>query len=240
MNLPASITAWCQKLLPTAACPLCHAPADKHGFCAACLADFDALRTPDTVCPLCADAGSFSGVCGHCQRNAPTIDALWASFDYSEPVSTLLHEWKYRALPQHTRSMQSLMLRHPPHFAEPMDFDWVIPVPLSRERLLTRGFNHAQELAKAAATYCSAPLLPPTGIVREHRPAQTTLDRQNRLRNLKNSFSVQFDVNNCNLLLIDDVVTTGATLNELARSLKQKGANRIYAWVLAHKQTQKS
>lgn len=235
MNLFHQISRLSRFLPEMAACPLCHEKADAEGFCAACLADFDALATPPEVCPRCGRMAAGAQLCGSCQQHPPHIDALWAGFDYTEPLSTLLQDWKYRGLPQFSRSMQSVMLRHPPRFAEPIDFDWVIPVPMSRKRLFARGFNHSLTLAEAAADYYSARLCPSQGIEREHRLAQSRLDRKARLRNLKDSFSVQFDVNNCNLLLIDDVVTTGATLDELARSLKMAGAQRIYAWVLAHK-----
>ena len=110
-------------------------------------------------------------------------------------------------------------------------------MPLSKARRLYRGFNQADELAARLAQHYGWPLLPRDAVFRRHHAPQSTLKSDERQRNVRHAFAVQSGlVKNCNLLLIDDVVTTGATLNELARALKRAGAGRIFCWTLARAQ----
>ena len=110
-------------------------------------------------------------------------------------------------------------------------------MPLSKARRLYGGFNQADELAARLAQHYGWPLLPRDTVFRRHHAPQSTLKSDERQRNVRHAFAVQSGlVKNCNLLLIDDVVTTGATLNELARVLKRAGAGRIFCWTLARAQ----
>lgn len=129
----------------------------------------------------------------------------------------------------------ALMLDNPPPWLAKTEADWqILALPLSRERRLQRGFNQTEILADYLAASLKLPVLPRQSIQRAHRPPQSTLAAAERRRNVKNSFHICADMNARNILLIDDVTTTGATLEELARSLKKSGAAQVRAWTLAH------
>lgn len=213
---------------------MCYQKADYHGFCKNCAADFDSLITSVNVCPICAAISPLSQVCGKCIKQTPKIDELWSSYNYTNPLKYILHQYKYNGMMQFSHNIKYLMLKNTPKFRQEINFDAIIAMPLSRERLFEHGFHHCLELAKIASSYYQIPILPLDTITREHRKPQAGLDKKSRQSNLKNAFSIQYDVSAKNFLIVDDVKTTGATLNELARTLKKHNANKIYAWTLAH------
>lgn len=119
-------------------------------------------------------------------------------------------------------------------------FDAVLAMPLSRERRLFRGFNQSDELARLIARNYSLPLLPHSTVFRRPTLPQSTLNGEERRKNVRRVFEVRGEVvKDCKLLLIDDVVTTGATLDELSRTLKRVGAGQIFCWTLARSQMKK-
>ncbi len=219
---------------PAQACVLCHEKAASHGFCTACWLDLARLGLPEAVCPQCAEPSIGAAVCGRCQRHAPHYQRVWAGFALSPPLSGCIHAWKYGRQLGLSGSLSALLLSRPPPWLAEHGWDGVLAVPLSEPRLRQRGFNQSHELARKISQQYDLNLFSHQAVQREARPPQSTLHRAERLKNLKNSFRLELDVKNCNLLLIDDVLTTGATLDELARTLKNAGAGMICAWVLAH------
>lgn len=213
-------------------CPLCHESANQRGFCTACLADLQQHRILDAVCPFCAQKIVQGTICGYCQRYPPAIDGLYASFHYHAPISTLLHHLKYRHSLTYAGCLKSLMLEYPPPWINTIKFDAILPVPLSRHRLFFRGFNQSRELAEAVAHRHGLPILSFADVQRRHRPPQSRLSKKARLKNVRGVFRVCRNLQGKSILLIDDVVTTGATLNELAKTLKKSGAAQIFAWSL--------
>ncbi|PIT53707.1 amidophosphoribosyltransferase [Snodgrassella alvi] len=131
-------------------------------------------------------------------------------------------------------TLASLMLAQPPQWLEQVKIDAVLAMPLSRKRLFERGFNQSQLLAAIIARHYALPVLRPDCVQRSYRPPQSTLRKSARQRNVRGVFRLNHAVKKRNLLLIDDVVTTGATITELAQTLKKSGASRIYVWTLAH------
>lgn len=164
---------------------------------------------------------------------------------YEPPVSGVLHAFKHEGKRHLAPVLAELMCRLPPPWLCDVPADGVMAVPLSRERRWQRGFNQCDELAEHLAAAYGWTVVPFDTVFRRHRPPQSTLTWQERRKNLKNSFSMdetgrfklrfsqRFDVKNRNLLLIDDVCTTNATLEELARMLRRSGAARIFCWTLA-------
>ena len=148
----------------------------------------------------------------------------------------MLHAFKHQRQSSLLPALSTIMLHHPPPWLPETPIDAVLAMPLSAPRLAERGFNQSQLLARRIATAYGWPLLDKSAVLRQHRPPQSTLSRDKRRQNVRGVFRVAADVKNCNLLLIDDVVTTGATIYELAQSLKRAGAAAVYAWALAHPQ----
>ena len=173
-------------------------------------------------------------MCGICQKNPPSFDRMWASLHYEPPVSNMIRTLKHLADLGMVRPLANLMVQNPPYWLSDECFDFVLPVPLGKERLLQRGFNQSESIVGLLAQRYGWRTLPRHTVFRRHRPPQSTLKGNDRLKNIKNAFEIRKPIpENCNILLIDDVFTTGATLGELAKMLKKSGANRICCWTLA-------
>ena len=217
-------------------CVLCHETSSSLGLCAGCLNDMQILRLAENqTCPGCARLSLRGVLCGHCQTHPPPTVALFASYAYQPPISTLLYAYKHQHQPVLAPVIAALMVEHAPPWlgAEAIDEILVLPMPLSRKRLSMRGFNQSGLLVDALAKHYCWPVLSPLRIGRIHRAAQSTLKQAERLRNVRGIFKINADVKNRNVLLIDDVVTTGATIAELAQALKKAGARSVWAWALA-------
>ncbi len=212
-------------------CAVCRAwPAQP--VCEGCVARFAQPRARCRRCALAVAAGVE--VCGHCLRAPPPLDACHAAVSYEFPWSALIVQYKFNGQAGWARSFASLMRSTP--WVDPAldEADLVLPMPLSRERLAERGFNQALLLARAlAADKTRADLL----LRVRHTAAQASLDRQDRLSNVRGAFAVDPlaapSVRGRRVVLVDDVMTSGASLFTAAESLRQAGAARVTALVMA-------
>lgn len=209
-------------------CVLCLDPAPA-GLCTGCASD---LARPGPACPTCAEPLPFAGDCPSCQRSPPPLDAVWTPFVYAWPLSQLLLAYKGGGRPQLARPLGSLLAGHLPAIAT-AGVDRVIPVPLHERRLVHRGFNQAEDLARVLCRHRGLRI--DTGSVTRVRatPSQQGLSRRARRANLRGAFAVPGDLSGERILLLDDVMTTGTTLNELADAVRRAGAARVTAVALA-------
>lgn len=129
--------------------------------------------------------------------------------------------------------LAELMAALPPPWLKEIKIDSVLAMPLSHERRLSRGFNQCDELTALLARRFGWDVLPHTTVFRQASVPQSTLPLSKRRQNVRGLFRVANNVNKRNLLLIDDVVTSGTTLSELARELQKTGNKRIFCWTLA-------
>ncbi len=224
-------------------CAVCGAglPIDTtRRVCAPCLGAVEPLRAP--LCILCGAplaAGGDDQRCRHCRGVAPAFDSARAITRYrsgadgSSTVAALLRRHKYGLDQSLGRALAEYLDAAPPLHAG--GYDLVIPVPLHRARLRWRGFNQAALLGAALARRLNCPLDVAT-LARVHATApQTARDRGARARNVRNAFAVRRPsrVAGRRILLVDDVMTTGATADECARVLRAAGARRIDVLTLA-------
>jgi ComF family protein len=198
-------------------------------LCAACHAGLPWLRS---ACPRCALPLPMPGsVCGGCLRDPPPLDAIHAALLYAPPLDRLLPRFKFHGDLAAGRLLAALMCETTPSF--PYDAV-IVPVPLHRKRLRQRGYDQALELAKPLAVACGLPLR--VDLLRRTRitAAQSRLHADQRKRNLRNAFEVDAStaLPTC-VVLIDDVMTTGATLHAAAKALRKSGVARVEAWVCA-------
>ena len=171
-------------------------------------------------------------LCGECQSLPPFYDRVYSLFSYRRPVSRLIVGLKFQQHLPLARLLGRLMLEYLLGLQESSP-DTIIPVPLHPRRLRERGFNQAHELARPISKGLSIEVCP-TGIERFHeRPPQITLSRKQRLKNTRGVFRVHNNFPKGHVLIIDDVMTTGATVNELARILKLEGVERVDILTLA-------
>lgn len=200
-------------------------------MCAACERELPWLGAD--ACPQCALPGTGGVVCGRCQRTPPGFDATRAVFEYRFPVDRLVHALKYRQRLAVSSYFSALFVREALQEFAACGIDVVLPVPLHRQRLRERGFNQALELARPLAHALG--LEPATGLVVRSRNVarQADLAWSERQANVAASFGCVSRLDGLHVLVIDDVMTTGATLDALAVALKAAGAARVHNLVVA-------
>lgn len=228
-------------------CAVCHSwPARR--VCAACTARFGQGRTRCISCALTLPAdlsggrGAPSLHCAACVRKPPPLDACFAAMPYAYPWSELVARYKFGGDPAWAAVFAGLLLDVPGVRASLADLqagDWLIPLPLSAERLQSRGFNQAWELAKALARQSGTAAAPDPRLllrIRDTAP-QARLGREARLRNLQDAFAVEplraQELQGRQVLLVDDVMTSGASLFAAAQVLREAGAATVGAMVFA-------
>jgi ComF family protein len=202
-------------------------------LCRDCAAELPRNRHCCARCALPLPAAA--ALCGRCQRKPPPWDAAWAPFRYGWPLDRLESRFKFGRDLAAGRALTMLWQAEPRPTALPQ---LILPVPLHRRRLRQRGYNQALELARPLARAFALPLR--HDLLRRQREtrAQTELDARHRRRNVRGAFAVPDGVAvPAHVAILDDVMTTGATLAECARVLKRAGATRVDVWALARAPT---
>ena len=207
-------------------CFLCRGKAEGL-LCRPCDADLPRLGTE--LCPRCALAAPAGAVCGRCLTQPPAYDATTAALAYRFPADALVQALKFRgelALAPFLGNLLSECVSN-------TDVDCVVPVPLSRERLRSRGYNQALEIARHVARPARVELAPELCERTRDTPAQTDLPPAVRATNVRAAFHCPRLLAGARVAVLDDVMTTGATLEEIAATLKRAGAARVVNWVVA-------
>jgi ComF family protein len=204
------------------------------GLCAPCRGKLASLRKACAICagPLEAFEPPAGYPCSACRERPPAFDRLLALWIYRPPLDAVVQGLKFRRLDYLGRHLAAALMDG---LGEALDgFDAIIPVPLHWQRRLVRGYNQAERIASPLAARLGLPLIP--ALRRTHRTSpQTSLGKADRLANLRQAFRVPRPgrVRGLRLLLVDDVATTGATLDMAAAALRRAGAAGITAVVAA-------
>jgi ComF family protein len=228
------------QLLPSS-CALCGA-GGQLAICAGCHGDY--FGKAQARCRQCAAVlparGAGDDRCGDCLALPPAFDATIAVIDYLPPVDQLVLAMKFGGrlalAPLFAQLQRDALLRSSHASAAPLP-DWLTAVPLGPRRLCERGFNQALEVAKPLARLLGLPLYPQLlQRLRDTRP-QSSLQQDERQGNLREAFTVSQafidTVRGRHVGVVDDVLTTGVTLNEVAATLKRFGASRVTNLVFA-------
>lgn len=214
-------------LLPST-CLLCGRRGQPHiDVCSECARE---LPYVEAVCRRCASPLSQHGVCGKCQQKQPSFDQVVAVFQYQEPVDHLIQALKFDAKLCNARLLGDLMAKRLMYEPRP---DVMVPVPLHSKRLRKRGFNQAMELARPIAKALQIPLKADLCRRTRNTPSQTALDAAQRRRNLKNAFVIDTLNGVEDVVIVDDVMTTGSTVEAMARVFKDAGVRRVRVWCCA-------
>ena len=216
------------RLLPAQPCLLCGTLSREGLCCAACKAELP--RLSDAHCPTCALPTPAGEVCGRCLQHPPAFDHAVAAFSYSFPIDQLI-----KALKFHERLILVDFLADELASRVASKPDFVIAVPLHPTRLRERGFNQSQLLAARISKRLDIPLLTDACQRVRDTPPQSSLPWKERDKNIRAAFSMRADVEvqGTHIAIVDDVMTTGASLGEIARMLKLAGAREVSAWVVA-------
>lgn len=203
------------------------------------------------VCDAVLNENSFLYLCESCKKSLPRyekgfvksmqmpyVDGFFAAFYYRDGLKTAIHNMKFKSHPRLSQTMGSLiceeLFKH-----EPLpDFDFIIPVPMHSRKKRQRGYNQAELVANEVARIIKKELRTDILIKIRNTKPQILLKREERLRNLNNAFVVNNNIvinknRNSNVLLVDDVLTTGTTVNTCARILKENDFSSVYALVIA-------
>lgn len=208
-------------------CILCGS-ASESDFCASCEDNLPYL--PSGHCTVCALPLAKTGICGACIANPPAYDRSIAAVNYAFPVDALLHSLKYRANLAIAPVLAHLLARRIGVGPLP---DFILPMPLHSAKLRERGFNQALEIARRVSKICGVALLPAVCRRIKNTPSQTSLPWKEREKNIRGAFTCEANLSGQHIAILDDVMTTGATLNELAKVLRQQGASQVSGWVVA-------
>ena len=204
-------------------CFLCLGAAS-DALCPAC--DSDLPRLSELRCPRCALESPRGEICGRCLAERPHYDATSAALAYRFPGDALVQALKFRGELALAGVLGGLLA----NVVTREEVDCVVPVPLSAERLRRRGYNHAAEIARHVARKIVE--LDLCERIRD-TPPQMELPFAERQRNVRGAFRCTRSAAGRRIALVDDVMTTGATLNEIASVLKEAGASRVVNWVVA-------
>ena len=211
-------------------CLVCAEPGDRAmDLCTACR---DALPWNAEACRQCGLAFDGPGShCGHCRFSPPPYTLTQAAFRYEFPVDRLLPRFKFHGDLAAGAVLATLMQWSLDPAERP---DALIPVPLHGSRLRQRGYDQALELGKALSRECRLPLCRDRLVRVRATHAQTELGAADRQRNMRGAFGLRGAAPlPRHVALIDDVMTTGATLGECAQALRAAGVERVDVWTVA-------
>jgi ComF family protein len=216
------------------ACVLCHAESGAKLLCCACHADLPGLPPS---CPQCALPSPGNALCGACLRRAPPFAAALAACRYAFPLDGLLHQFKYGRRLAYAPLFADLIVDRVRQAGNGLATVREIPdclaaVPLAPARQRERGFNQAHEIARRVSRQMDLPLL--RCLIRtRHAPPQALLDWSARRTNLANAFVARPTVAGRSVAIVDDVMTSGATMHAAAQALRGAGAVQVEVWVVA-------
>lgn len=207
-------------------CVLCGEASGDTPLCAAC---HDDLPRVVDACPMCAGPSVAAKICGACLTVSPSFDATLAVWRYEFPLDRLLQALKYGGRLALARAFGQALAAQ----VATRRIDAIVPMPLAPARIADRGFNQAVEIARVVAERSGIAIA--SRVVQRVRNTlpQTDLPHDARAANVRGAFACTGTVVGMALAVIDDVMTTGATLEELARTLKRAGAERVENWVVA-------
>lgn len=215
-------------------CLLCGSKCgEKQYICPDCLHELPHNRNSCYQCALPLTTTTHQpALCGLCQKHAPVYDRILSPFHYDAPIDHLISRFKFNGKLHTGRLLSSLLgdfigqqqIKLP---------ELIVPVPLHSTRLRKRGYNQSLELARPLSRRFNIPL--DYACCRRIKPtaSQSDLERSERRRNIRGAFEVTTDLKGAHIVLIDDVVTTGSTVSELAREFIRAGVKRVDVWAVA-------
>jgi ComF family protein len=215
-----------RRILPAQPCLLCGAMSHDGVWCASCDADLPYLH--GAHCPTCALPSPGGATCGRCLRKRPLFDRTVAACAYAFPLNQLIQSLKFHEQLQLAQGLAERLAARVQVLP-----DCVVPMPLHPARLRARGYNQSQELARHIARRLNIPLLPHACLRIRDTPPQSALKWKERTKNMRKAFQCTQDFTEQHVAIVDDVMTSGASINELALALRRNGAREISAWVVA-------
>lgn len=215
-----------KQLLPAQPCVLCGTLSRDGVWCKACDADLPRMGTAH--CPVCALPTHDGATCGRCLQHPPAFSHTVAAYAYAFPLDKLIQAVKFSAqlvlVEQLAAALAQRISLRP---------DALIAMPLHPLRLRERGFNQSLLLARSLSKRLDIPLLTDACERTRNTSPQSSLRWQERGKNMRKAFTCTADLGGKHIAVVDDVMTTGASIGELAHTLRRAGAESVSAWVIA-------
>ena len=223
-----------EKLILPYYCVMCLEISDqRRDLCRQCQQELPVLANTCQQCGIAFSSAHHPPRCGPCVTRPPYFDTAIVGFDYQTPIDSWLRQFKFHKKGLYARILTEIyaekllqILKHPP--------DALVPMPLHWRRRSQRGFNQAHIIARYLSRQLKIPILKPASVTRiKYTQAQSSLNSHSRKRNMQGAFSVQKFVEIDRIAIIDDIITTGNTVNELSKQLKLVGVKHIAVWAIA-------
>ncbi|MFH4416292.1 MAG: hypothetical protein WDW19_04600 [Neisseriaceae bacterium] len=214
-------------------CPLCNQFSATQVICHQCWPLITKLFKQARYCRHCGQRILNGLICVSCSFSPTAIDYFWASCYYRPPLTQLLQRWKFQSKLQYSTILSKIMLANPPHWIKSSQLENILAMPTTTSSYASRLFNPSLELTRGILKHYSIRLISTNLITKCNLLPQHQLSQKARMSNLQGAFKLHATLNSPSILIIDDVATTLATLNELAKLLQQTQVTTVYAWVLA-------
>ncbi len=209
-------------------CAACGKPGNR--ICSECMSKIE--RLPDSICPLCGEPQKGRELCEYCKKKAPLSKAIRSYGYFRGPLRAAIHRVKYHQDMGLAEELCGLLIEKYQHELK-WPIDVVTAIPLSRERYFERGYNQAFLFARPFAWAIQKPFIPNLVQRKRNTSSQVGLSRSERQKNIQDAFLGQSRASGMKVLVLDDVTTTGATLMECAKALRDQGAQEVYGLTLA-------
>ncbi len=221
-----NISTMLGQALPAQPCLLCGTFNRRGAWCEACDATLPYLVKPR--CPICALPTVDGSTCGRCLQRKPQFDCTVAVFTYAYPLDKLIQALKYGERLSLANSLADSLAQR-----ISVTPDLIIPMPLHPFRLRDRGFNQSLELARRISAELAVAMASDACRRARDTPPQSSLAWKERGSNVRKAFACERDLSGKHVAVVDDVMTSGSTLNEVAIALRKAGASAVSAWVVA-------
>lgn len=236
-NIKAKLREWCNGVLRVVYpvhCPVCDEIVDEPGekVCAECLRKIKLLTPP--WCMRCGrKVEDGEEYCRDCRGSRHVFDRGRALYEYADAAASI-YRFKYAGRREYADFFGEEIAEYLGDFIRQIQPDGIVPIPLHRRRYAKRGYNQAELLASETGRHLGIPVYPKMLVRVRNTVPQKKLNPQERQNNLKKAFNIgRNDVKLKVILVFDDIYTTGSTIDEAARALREAGAEKIYFITLA-------
>lgn len=238
MNLIFKIASpFIEKIITPYTCVICLETSDqKRDICSHCQNNLPLLVNTCLQCGIAFSKTHRSERCGQCLKHSPHFDNTVVGFDYRSPIDGWLRQFKFHKKGLYARLLTEIYIEKLARLFEqqPEQIPQVlIPMPLHWRRLAQRGFNQAHTIAQYLSQHFEIPIVYTSVTRTRYTKAQSSLGLLSRKSNIQGAFLIRNLNAMDHVAIIDDIITTGSTVNELSKQLKFKGVCRVSVWALA-------
>lgn len=210
-------------------CPLCEKEIQKNKIiCDECFEEIASLLIKEPFCKICGREKKYNHKC----KNNFEFDEILGIFHYKGKILDLIHNYKYKRMEKLSKIILPFLINKIKNLNG--EYDLIISVPLHPARKRERGFDQNEIFCKEISKMLNLPYMKNLIYrIKYNKPQAKIKDENKRIENVKGIFKRDFDFKNKRVILFDDILTTGATLNEISKILKENGAQKILALVIA-------